>query len=76
MEASGISLSNSGGFELLRQFHVYLSDYKIIVFDCLNPDGFMFSRNSFSTMKLNLLYDRDNKHYNIIKNIKGALLKQ
>ena len=36
----------------------------------------MFSGNSLSSMKLHLLYDRDNEHYNVITNIKDAMAKQ
>ena len=50
---------------------MYLSDYKIIVYDGLSPDRVMFSGNSVSTKKLYLLYDED-KHYNVIINLKGA----
>ena len=62
LKASGLDLSNGGGFEELRQFQDHLSDYKIIVFDGLNPDRVMFSGNSRSAKKLHLLYDRDNEH--------------
>jgi len=66
LNASGVYLSNGGGFKELQQFQEYLSDYKIIVFDGLNPDRVMFSGNSLSAKKLYLLYDRNNEHYNVI----------
>ena len=46
------------------------------MFDGLNPDRVMFCGNSLSTKKLYLLYDRDNEHYNVITNIKGAMAEQ
>ena len=46
------------------------------MFDGLNPDRVMCSGNSFSTKKLHLPYDRDNEHYNVITNLKGAMAKQ
>jgi hypothetical protein len=73
LNASGVDLSNGGGFRELEQFQQYLSDYKIIVFDGLHYDTVMFSGNSLSTKKLYLLYDRDNGHYNVITNLKGAM---
>ena len=76
LNASGVDLSNGGGFKELQQFQEYLSDYKIIVFDGLNPDRVMFSGNSLSAKKLYLLYDRDNDHYNVITNLKGAMAKR
>ena len=36
----------------------------------------MFSGNSHSPKKLHLLYDRDNEHYNVIKNLNGAMAKK
>ena len=62
LKASGVDLSNGGGFEELLQFQDHLSDYQIIVFDGLNPDRVMFSGNSRSSKKFHLLYDRDNEH--------------
>ena len=76
LKASGVDLSNGGGFKELQQFQEYLSDYKIIVFDGLNPDRVMFSGNSLSAKKLYLLYDRNNEHYNVITNLKGAMAKR
>jgi len=76
VKASGVDLSNGGGFKELQQFQEYLSDYKIIVFDGLYPDRVMFSGNSLSTKKLYLLYDRNNEHYNVITNLKGAMAKR
>ena len=46
LNASGVDLSNGGGFKVLQQFQQYLSDYKINVFAGLYPDRVMFSENS------------------------------
>ena len=45
------------------------------MFDGLNPDRVMFSGNSLSCKKLYLLYNGDNRHYNVITNIKAAMAK-
>ena len=43
LKASGVDLSNDGGFEELEQFQEYLSDYKNVVFDGLNQlDAVLF----------------------------------
>ena len=76
LKASGVDLSNGGGFEELRRFQDHLSDNQIIVFDDLNTDRFMFSGNSHSAKKLHLIYDRDNEHYNVIISLKGAMAKK
>jgi len=69
LNASGVDLSHGRGFQELDQFQEYLSDYKIVVFDGLNPHRVMFIGNSLSDKKLYLLYNVDNKHYNVITNI-------
>jgi len=76
LKASGVNLRNAGGFDELQQFRKYLSDYKIIVYDGLNPSRVMFSGNSVSAKKLYLLYDEKNKHYNVITNLKAAMAKK
>jgi hypothetical protein len=74
--ASGVDLSNGGGLEELEQFQVYLSDYKIIMFNALKTDSVIFSGYSVSTKKLYLLYDSDSRHYNVITNLKAAMAKR
>ena len=49
LKASGVDLSNGGGFEELEQFQENLSYCEIVVYDCLNPDRVMFSGNSLWT---------------------------
>jgi len=62
VSASGVDLTNGGGLNELEQFQDYLSDYKIIVYDGLNPDKVIFSGNSLSNKKLYLLFDADSGH--------------
>jgi hypothetical protein len=45
LEVFGVNLANGGGFHELRQFQKHLSDYKIFVFDGLNPDRVLFIGN-------------------------------
>ena len=52
LKASGVDLTNGGGFEELEQFQEYLSDYKIVVFGGLNPDRVMFSGNFLEEKKI------------------------
>ena len=75
-KVSGVNLCNAGGFKELEQFQEYLSDYKIIVYDGLNPDRVMFSGNSVSSKKSYLLYDSKDRHYNVITNLKAAMAKR
>jgi hypothetical protein len=76
LNASGVNLCNAGWLDELQQFQEYLSDYKIIVYDGLNPGRFMFSGNSVSAKKLYLLYDEKDKHYNVITNLQAAMAKK
>jgi len=73
---SGMDMSNGGSFEELRQFKDQLTDYQIIVFDGLNTDMVMLSGYLLSAKELHLLYNRDNEHYNVITNLKGAMAKE
>jgi hypothetical protein len=73
LKASGFDLTNGGGLEELRQFQKYLSDYKIVAFDGLRPDGVIFSGHSLSAKKLYLLYGFESGHYNVITNLKAAM---
>ena len=76
IKASEVNLRTAGGLNELQQFQEYLSDYKIIVYDGLNPDRVIFSGNSVSAKKLYLLYDEKDKHYNVITNLKAAMTKK
>jgi len=76
VSASGINFTNDGCLDELEQFQNYLSDYKILVYDGLNPDRVIFSGNSLSHNKLYRLYDADSGHYNVITNLKAAMAKK
>ena len=73
LKASCVDLPNGEGFR--ERFQNHISDYKMIVFDGLNPDRVMFCGNSLSAKKLYLLYDRDLEHYSVITNLKGVWRK-
>ena len=60
----------------LKEFQENLSDYKIVVFNGINPDRVMFSGNCLSSKKFHLLYNADTKHYSVITNIKAAMAKR
>jgi len=74
--ASGVNLTNGGGLNELEQFQNYLSDYKIIVYDGLSPNRFIFKGNYLSKKKLYLLYDADSGHYIVITYLKAAMAKR
>lgn len=52
---SGVNLHNARGYEQIRQFQNYLLYNKVIVFNGLSPDLFLFSGNSLSNKKSNHL---------------------
>jgi len=63
--------------EAFKNFDSFKSTYRTtnFVFDSLNTEWVVFSGNLLSTKKSHLLYDRDNRHYNVITNIKGVMAK-
>ena len=44
--------------------------------NCLDPGRIMFEKILFRTKKLYLQYHRENEHYDVITNLKGALAKR
>ena len=56
LSASGVDLTNGGGFKEVELFQNYLSDYKIIVYDVLSTDRILFIGISLPKKKLYLLY--------------------
>ena len=70
---SSVDISNGGGLEEIQQLQEYISNYKIVVFDDLNMDRKMSSRNSLSDKKLYLLYIAGTRHYNVITNLEAAM---
>ena len=59
--------------EALRNFGSFKNAFRATKLSCLNPYRVMYSGNSLSAKKLNLLCDRDNEHYNVITNLIGAM---
>ena len=59
----------------LQQFQEHLSDYKIIVFDCLNPIALYLVEIPFR-LRNYLLYDRDLEHYSVIIYLNGAMAQR
>jgi hypothetical protein len=72
LRASVVDLSNGGG---LQQFEEYLLDYKIIVYGGFSPDRLIFNGMSVSHKKIYLLYYADSGHFNVITNVKVAMVK-
>ena len=62
--------------EAFKNFANFKSTIRNTKLLCLKHDRFMFSEKSFSTKKLHLLNNRNNRHYSIITNFKGAMAKQ
>ena len=70
LKASDVNLNNGGGLKEIEHFKIYLSGYKIIVYDDLTPDGVIFSGNSLSNKELYLLYDLDFENFSVLRNPK------
>jgi G:T-mismatch repair DNA endonuclease (very short patch repair protein) len=74
--ASGVNLSNGGGIPELEILQNYLADYRIVVYSGLRCENVIFDGHTNSSKRLNLLYDFDTKHFNVIVNIAGAMAKK
>lgn len=60
--ASGDYLTNGGGLKKLDQFHNYLTDYRIILYEVFRNYIVIFEGNSLSKKKLHFHYGLVSEH--------------
>lgn len=73
IEKSHVNVNLGGGVNELKQLQNYLTDYKIVVYNALRCDAIWFEGQSHSEKRLNLLYDQDTEHFNVIVNLTAAM---
>jgi hypothetical protein len=73
--ASGVDLTNGGGIPELETLQKYLSDYRIVVYSGLRCENIIFDGHTNSEKRLNLLYNFENKHCNVIVNYQVQWLR-
>jgi len=69
-------LQKGGGIPEIQRFHNHYTEYKIVIYGSLNCDDIIFKGQVTSEKRVNLLYDKDNRHYHVIGNLIGAMSKQ
>jgi hypothetical protein len=73
---TGINLHNGGGIPELERFQDHINQYKKVVYTGLNCDNIMFEVQVETSDRINLLYDDVSRHYHVIGNLIGAMVKK
>ena len=72
----GISPQHGGGIPELQRFQDHISEYRIVVYGGLDCREIIFDGQVTSEKRINLLYDDVNRHYHVIANLTGAMVKR
>ena len=73
LESTGVELSNNAGIPELVRFQEHFREYKIVLYQGLSCDNFMFEGQVDSSKRLNILYDDVERHYHVTANLTGAM---
>ena len=76
LETTGIDLTNGGGIPELIRFQEHFHEYKIVVYDSLHCDNIIYEGHVESPKRINLFYDDVTRHYHVITNLTGAMVKR
>ena len=76
LETTRIDLQNGGGIDELRRFQDHFTEYRIVVFEGLDCEDVIFDGKSICEKSINFLYDAVNRHYHVIANFTGAMVKR
>jgi hypothetical protein len=76
LEVAGIDLTEGGGYPELARFQEHYKDYRIVVYDGLDCDSIMYDGLIETENRINLVYDRETRHYHVIANLTGAMAKK
>jgi hypothetical protein len=76
IRSSGVNLSKWVGIPELELLQRYLDSYRIVVYSGFRCENIIFDGRTNSDKSLNLLYDIENKHFNVIINLTGAMGKE
>jgi len=71
-----VSVYNTGGIQELQRFQEHFSEYRIVVYGGLDCRVIIFDGQVTSEKRINLLYDDVNRHYHVIANLTGAMVKR
>jgi hypothetical protein len=73
---TGIDLRNGGGIPELTRFQEHFKHYRIVVYEGLTCVQILFDGHVDSPKRINLLYDNISRHYHVINNLTGAMVKK
>jgi hypothetical protein len=76
LKVTGIDLTQGGGYPELIRFQEHYKDYRIVVYDGLDCDSIMYDGLIETANRINLVYDRETRHYHVIANLTGAMAKK
>jgi len=76
LQTTGINLQHAGGIQEFQRFQDHLSEYRIVVYGRLYCGDIIFDGEGISEKRINLLYDDVNRHYHVIANLTGAIVKR
>jgi hypothetical protein len=76
LETTGIYLDNGGDIPELIRFQEHFKEYRIVVYEGLDCDHIIFDDQNEAPKRQNLLYDGVTRHYHVINNLTGAMVKQ
>jgi len=75
VQGTGIELTNGAGIPDFNRLYGHFRDYKIVVYQGFGCDDTMFEGQVDSSKRLNLLYHDVKRHYHVIVNLKGAMVR-
>jgi len=76
LQTTGISQQHVGGIQELQRFQDHFSEYRIVVYGGVDCRDIIFDGQGTSEKRINQLYDDVNRHYHVIANLTGAMVKR
>jgi len=76
LQTTGISQQHVGGIQELQRFQDHFSEYRIVVYGGVDCRDIIFDGQGTSEKRINQLYDDVNRHYHVIANLTGAVVKR
>jgi len=76
LETTGIDLQPGGDINELQRFQDHFTEYKIFVYGDLDCEEVIFDGLDKSEKRINLLYDDVSRHFHVIANATGAMVKR
>ena len=75
LRTTGIDLQHGGGIPEPLRFQDHFSEYRIVVYRGLDCGDIIVDGQGISEKRISLLYDDVKRHYHVIENLTGAMIK-